>query len=195
VPSTQAEQEAVVNRLTNRLVAASAGLAASGLILTGCGAGQISQTADQQSAVNGATANVANIALRNIHLQALQTGAALPAGQTVELIFVAANISPDTNDKLISISSDVGTVAVTGATAIPAGTSLIVGSAEGQAEATPLGSAEPTKAAVTLTQPITNGLTYKFTFDFDKAGETTVSVPIAAGGPAGQEGDSAGGHH
>jgi copper(I)-binding protein len=195
VPSTQAEQEAVVNRLTNRLVAASAGLAACGLILTGCSAGQISQTADQESAVNGATANVANIALRNIHLQAVQTGAAVEAGRTVELIFVAANISPDVNDKLISISSDVGTVAVTGATTIPAGTSLIVGSADGQEEATALGSAEPTKAEVTLTQPITNGLTYKFTFDFDKAGQTTVSVPISAGGAERQDGDPVGGHH
>jgi copper(I)-binding protein len=195
VPSTQAEQEAVVNRLTNRLVAASAGLAACGLILTGCSAGQISQTADQESAVNGATANVANIALRNIHLQAVQTGAAVEAGRTVELIFVAANISPDVNDKLISISSDVGTVAVTGATTIPAGTSLIVGSADGQDEATALGSAEPTKAEVTLTQPITNGLTYKFTFDFDKAGQTTVSVPISAGGAERQDGDPVGGHH
>jgi copper(I)-binding protein len=195
VPSTQAEQEAVVNRLTNRLVAASAGLAACGLILTGCSAGQMSQTADQESAVNGTTANVANIALRNIHLQAVQTGAAVDAGRTVELIFVAANISPDVNDKLISISSDVATVAVTGATAIPAGTSLIVGSADGQDEATALGSAEPTKAEVTLTQPITNGLTYKFTFDFDKAGQTTVSVPISAGGAERQDGDPVGGHH
>lgn len=184
-----------MNRLTNRLVAASAGLAACGLILTGCSAGQISQTADQESAVNGATANVANIALRNIHLQAVQTGAAVEAGRTVALIFVAANISPDVNDKLISISSDVGTVAVTGATAIPAGTSLIVGSADGQDEATALGSAEPTKAEVTLTQPITNGLTYKFTFDFDKAGQTTISVPISAGGAERQDGDPVGGHH
>ncbi len=184
-----------MNRLTNRLVAASAGLAACGLILTGCGAGQISQTADQESAVNGATANVANIALRNIHLQAVQTGPAMEAGRTVELIFVAANISPDVNYKLMSIRSDVGTVAVTGATAIPAGTSLIVGSADGHDEATALGSAEPTKAEVTLTQPITNGLTYKFTFDFDKAGQTTVSVPISAGGAQRQDGDPVGGHH
>ncbi|WP_163695135.1 hypothetical protein [Mycolicibacterium sarraceniae] len=184
-----------MNRLSNRLVAASAGLAACGLILTGCGAGQISQTADQQSAVNGATANIANIALRNVHLQAVQTGDALKPGRTVELIFVAANISPDVDDKLVSVSSDVGTVAVTGATSIPAGTSLIVGSADGQAEATPLGSVEPTKAEVTLTQPITNGLTYNFTFNFDKAGQATVSVPISAGGADRQDGDPVGGHH
>ncbi|MBI3691087.1 MAG: hypothetical protein HY239_10665, partial [Mycolicibacterium aromaticivorans] len=94
-----------MNRLTNRLVAASAGLAACALILTGCGTGQISQTADQQSAVNGATANLANIALRNVHIQAVQSGDALKPGRTVELIFAAANISPDTNDKLVSVSS------------------------------------------------------------------------------------------
>jgi copper(I)-binding protein len=187
VPSTQAEQEAVVNRLTNRLVAASAGLAACGLILTGCGAGQISQTADQESAVNGATATVANIALRNVHIQAVQNGDALKPGRTVELIFVAANTSPDTNDKLVSVSSDVGSVAITGSTAIPAGTSLIVGSADGQPAAAPMGSAQPTKAEVTLSQPITNGLTYKFTFDFDKAGQTTVAVPISAGGASRQD--------
>ena len=184
-----------MNRLTNRLVAASAGLAACGLILTGCGAGQISQTADQQSAVNGSTANVENIALRNIHLQAVQTGDALKPGRTVELVFVAANISPDTNDKLVSISSDVGAVAVTGPTAIPAGTSLIVGTADGQPEVTALGSAAPTKVEVTLSQPISNGLTYKFTFDFDKAGQTTVAVPISAGGAEPQDGGDAGGHH
>ncbi|BBX05697.1 putative lipoprotein LpqE [Mycolicibacterium aichiense] len=193
MPSTRAEQEAVVNRLTNRLVAASAGLAACGLILTGCGTGQISQTADQESAVNGATANVANIALRNVHIQAVQSGDALKPGRAVELIFAAANISPDTNDKLVSVSSDVGSVELTGNTSIPAGSSLIVGSADGQAEATPMGSAQPAKAEVTLSQPISNGLTYGFTFTFEKAGQAQVQVPISAGGaerqgaPAGQE--------
>ncbi|WP_431233965.1 hypothetical protein ACQ856_04690 [Mycolicibacterium psychrotolerans] len=193
MPSTRAEQEAVVNRLTNRLVAASAGLAACALILTGCGTGQISQTADQQSAVNGATANLANIALRNVHIQAVQSGDALKPGRTVELIFAAANISPDTNDKLVSVSSDVGSVELTGNTSIPAGSSLIVGSADGQSEAAPMGSTQPAKAEVTLSQPISNGLTYGFTFTFEKAGQATVQVPISAGGaerqgaPAGQE--------
>ena len=184
-----------MNRLTNRLVAASAGLAACGLILTGCGSGQISQTADQESAVNGATANVANIALRNVHMQAVQTGDYLKPGRAVELIFVAANTSPDVNDKLVSVSSDVGSVALTGPTAIPAGSSLIVGSADGQDEVTPMGNATQTKAEVTLDQPITNGLTYKFTFAFDKAGQTTVEVPISAGGAPRQDGDPVGGHH
>lgn len=32
-----------------------------------------------------------------------------------------------------------------------------------------------------LSKPVTNGLTYDFTFTFEKAGETTVAVPISAG--------------
>jgi hypothetical protein len=49
----------------------------------------------------------------------------------------------------------------------------------GQAEA--MGSATPPAAEVTLNKPITNGLTYNFTFTFDKAGQVTVAVPISAG--------------
>jgi hypothetical protein len=39
----------------------------------------------------------------------------------------------------------------------------------------------PANAEVTLTKPITNGLTYDFTFNFEKAGQTTVAVPLSAG--------------
>ena len=123
-----------MNRLTNRLVAATAGLAAGALLVTGCSSGQISQTASQESAVNGSTANVKNIALRNVHIQAVQSGDYLKPGRTVQLIFVAANDSPDINDKLVGISTDIGSVSVTGPTAIPAASSLVVGSADGQDE-------------------------------------------------------------
>jgi copper(I)-binding protein len=33
---------------------------------------------------------------------------------------------------------------------------------------------------VALTKPITNGMTYKLTFDFEKAGSVSLQVPIAA---------------
>ena len=168
-----------MTRLKNRLFAASAGLAACGLILTGCGSGQISQTANQESAVNGTSANVKNLALRNVHLLAVQSSDYLQPGRTMPLVFVAANSSPDVNDKLLEITSDVGAVALTGDVAIPAGAALIVGPAMGQAEA--MGSAMPPAAEVTLSKPITNGLTYNFTFTFDKAGRVTVAVPISAG--------------
>lgn len=167
-----------MNRFSNRLVAASAGLAACGFILTGCGSGQISQVADQESAVNGTAANAKDIALRNIHLLADQTGGFVQPGKVVPLVFVAAKNSIDVNDKLVSITSDVGTVALSGGGAIAAGSALVV-APKGQTEA--MGSAAPAVAEVTLSKPITNGLSYPFTFTFEKAGSTTVAVPLSAG--------------
>ncbi len=188
-----------MNRMSNRLVVATAALAVGGLLLTGCGSGQISQTANQEAAVNGSTANVKNIALRNVHLQAVQTGDFLKPGRAVELIFVAANNSPDVNDKLVGISTDVGSVEVSGPTAIPANSRLVVGSPDGQDEVEAFSSAQPTSAEVTLSQPVTNGLTYAFTFDFEKAGEVKVEVPISAGNAPRQDevggGEGHGGGH
>lgn len=177
------------------------GLAASGLAaavtLGGCSAGQVSQTATQEPAVNGASTNVGPISLRNIHLRAAQTTDYVEPGHDTELLFVAVNTSPDTNDKLLSITSDVGTVNLSGGdTSVPANGVLVVGEPEGQTA--PLESAEKADAVnakIDLSKPITNGLTYNFTFDFEKAGENTVAVPISAGGPprrdaAAQAGDT-----
>lgn len=177
-----------MNRLTNRLIAASAGLAAGALILTGCGSGQISQTAGQEAAVNGTSANVKTIALRNVHIQATQTSDFIQPGQTVPLLFLAANDSPDVGDKLVSITSDIGSIALTGNSAIPPNGALVVG-ATGGPEPTgtasePAATAAEPAAEVTLAKPITNGLTYNFTFNFEKAGATTVAVPISAGEPS-----------
>jgi copper(I)-binding protein len=44
-----------------------------------------------------------------------------------------------------------------------------------------MGNVTPATAEVTLSKPITNGLTYNFTFNFEKAGQTTVAVPLSAG--------------
>lgn len=168
-----------MNRSKIRLCAAAAGLVAGSMILTGCSAGQISQTASQEAAVNGNSANAKNIALRNVHLLATQTSDYLQPGLTVPLVFVAANNSPDVNDKLLGITSDVGAVAMTGDAAIPAGAALVVAAASGQVEA--MGSATPAAAEVALNTPITNGLSYDFTFSFEHAGKVTVAVPISAG--------------
>ncbi len=167
-----------MNRSSNRLLAATVGLAACGVILTGCGSGQISQVADQESAVNGMSANAKDIALRNVHILANETGVALVPGKVVPLVFVAANNSADTDDKLVSITSDFGTVALSGDSVIPAGRALVAAPMGGP-EA--MSSTAPGSANVTLTKPITNGLSYPFTFTFDQAGAVTVAVPLSAG--------------
>ncbi len=37
------------------------------------------------------------------------------------------------------------------------------------------------EAKVALTEPISNGFTYDFTFNFERSGSVTVTVPISAG--------------
>lgn len=180
-----------MNRLTTRLTAAAAGLAACGLVVTGCSAGQISQTATQESAVNGTSANIKDIALRNVHLQAEQTSDFLQPGTVVPLVLVAANNSPDIDDKLLSITSEVGEVDLTGGGAIPAAGALVLNAPAEQGGTQQMGGAQPAGQTaaqnapagvlVTLAEPITNGLTYDFTFTFEKAGRATIAVPVAAG--------------
>lgn len=187
----------------DRFKLAACGLAAAALVgtaLTGCGAGQISQTALQEPAVDGTSANLGAIALRNVHLRAEQVTDYVQPGTETELLFQAVNTSPDVGDKLLSITSDVGTVSLTGDTTLPAGGVLTVGAPDGQI--TPLENVEAAEAAeakVKLSKPVTNGLTYDFTFKFEKAGEAKVAVPISAGqaprrGAAENAGHQAGGH-
>lgn len=182
-----------------RPILAACGLAAA-VALSGCGAGQVSQMATQEPAVNGTSATAGAVSLRNIHLRAQLSTDYIQPGQEVELLFTAVNNSPDVNDKLVSVKSDVGTVSLSGDTSLPANGVLVVGEPDGQIA--PLESAEraeAAKAAVTLSKPITNGLTYNFTFDFEKAGETTVTVPVSAGEQprreAAVEAGDTGGHH
>ena len=103
----------------------------AGLALTGCSAGQVSQSANQEPAVNGTVDNVGDIALRNVFLRAPQTTDYLQPGTDVELLFAAANNSADVDDKLVSITSDIGTVTLTGDSEIPANGLLLVGNPDG----------------------------------------------------------------
>jgi copper(I)-binding protein len=170
----------------SRRSARVAALAAGGLIgavaLAGCGAGQVSQTATQQSAVDGNQAVINNVALRNVRIQALQTGDFLRPGATVDLVLVVINQSPDVTDKLVGITTDIGKVTVTGDPTLPAGGTLFVGAPNGQDKKAvdAVEDADSVKATVTLAKPITNGPNYNFTFDFEKAGSVSVAVPISA---------------
>jgi hypothetical protein len=181
-----------VNRFEIRLPIRRAGPAAratvAGLVallaalLSGCGAGQVSQMSAQEPAVNGNRVTVNNVALRDIRMQAVQTGDFLQPGRSVDLVAVAVNQSPDTPDRLVGITSDIGTVTVAGDARLPAGGMLFIGTPDGQAVAPgPLGSSNAVRATVALSKPISNGLTYNFTFNFEKAGQATVLVPISAG--------------
>jgi copper(I)-binding protein len=161
------------------------GLSAA-LALSGCSAGQIAQSASQQPAVNGTLAWVGDpttgIALRNVHVRAPQTSGYVQPGTTAELLFVAVNESADKPDRLVSITSNIGTVSLTGDVRVPAGGTLIVGTPDGTPSAlNATEGAGTAQATITLTQPISNGLTYPFTFTFERSGQKELVVPISAG--------------
>lgn len=225
------------SRRSSARVTTLVGAAVLATALTGCGAGQISQTANQSSAINGGSANIGKLALRNIHLVGNSDPVKQRAGQKAELVLVIANESADVSDRLTAISSpdDIGKVTLSGDSDIPATGRLFVGSAEGQEppaeakapetaapevsgtettsaaiptpEAKPQASSDPAikhgKAQLALSKDLADGLTYRFTFTFEKAGQVTVAVPIDAGpsaprqhtGNAGHEGGHEGGEH
>jgi hypothetical protein len=179
-----------VNLFPTRASAFGGGLAACVLIaatLTGCGAGQQSQTATQEPGVNGASGTVGGVALRNVRIRAQMTGAELKPGATVDLAFVAANQSETDSDKLVSVTSDIGQVTLAPVSPdIPAGGSLIVGTPEGvdAAALQAVSSAVPATATVKLSEPIANALTYDFVFKFGRGAQGTIAVPVTAGDSA-----------
>lgn len=176
-----------MNRFVTRLSAVAAGLVTA-VALAGCGTGQISQTANQEPAVNGTGGVLNNLSLRNVRIQAEQTGEAIQVGQTADLMFVVSNQSPDSNDELTGVKTDIGKVAWPGAKAVPASGMLIVGTPSG-ADVAPMNALQKLHgenvrtgtATVALSKSISNGLTYDVTFTFKQAGSITLPVPISAG--------------
>lgn len=177
----------------NRLNVAAAALVAA-VALAGCGTGQISQTTDQAAAVNGTQGSVGDLSLRDVRIQAVQSsGDYLEPGRTVDLVFVVTNQASGNGDELTGISTEVGKVSLTGSKKVPALGSLVV-SAPSTQDLSPTTAAKAaagsenagpenagTTATVTLDRPITNGLTYQFTFDFKQAGRIGLAVPVSAG--------------
>jgi len=182
-----------VNRFDNRVSrsrssrrsAKLAVLACGALIgvaaIPGCSAGQIAQTAMEKPAVDGNQATVKNVALRDVHISALQNSDYLRPGTTVDLALVAVNQSPDITDRLLGITTDIGKVTVTGNATLPPSGVLFVGqNGQSQKPDKSVESGNTVKATIALSKPITNGPNYDVTFNFEKAGSISVAVPISA---------------
>jgi copper(I)-binding protein len=126
-------------RLQNRRVLGSTGMVAvatgAALLLAGCGAGQITQTATQQPAVNGSYAQVKTLVLRDAALEFPPSGQAYAAGSSAALTLRVVN-QGRSDDELLSVSSAAADSAtVTGSKVVVAGHTLVIGPVD-QTEAT-----------------------------------------------------------
>ncbi|MBP2365353.1 copper chaperone PCu(A)C [Pseudonocardia parietis] len=169
------------NRRPLRTLAGVAGaVALSGLLLSGCGAGQISQTAEQVPATNGLNASVGQVDLRDVQI-AYPASPASPAalyarGTTAPVRATLINTST-VADRLVSVSSPAATsVRVQGDATMPQDLALV---SAGNSQLTPTASRELQLVAEGLTQPIAAGKTVPMTFVFERAGSVTIDVPAA----------------
>ncbi|MEV6429961.1 hypothetical protein [Nocardia sp. NPDC051463] len=192
-----------------RMVTVAALAAGAALALSGCGAGQISQTAAQVAAVNGNHADINKISLRNVHIVYPGEGYNNAQGGKALIALSVINNSESVPDELTSITTDLGPVKITGPAGdakfeiapqqtVVAGASTEHGAAKPDAhDATPTTghgapatgdkpsqdpAAKPATIEISgLTRDITPGLTYAVKFNFKQGGTIQVQVPVDAG--------------
>ncbi|QKT09936.1 hypothetical protein [Rhodococcus sp. W8901] len=172
---------------TRRVMAAVALAAGATLVLSACGAGQVSQTATQVAAVNGNKATSGDIALRNVHVVYPNSEEfSIEPGGNAQLAFTAINLSEHESDRLKGIKTDFA-----GA--------VTIDDKEGGRDIKPqaaLGAGNPDVSVpeqapehvslidVTLEdvrEGVRPGLTFPVTFSFENAGDVVVQVPVDAG--------------
>lgn len=130
-------------------VAVAALAAGAALALSGCSAGQIAQTARQVSAVNGNTADVGDVALRDVRILLPQSEQYTNAqGGKALLAFSVVNDGASQPDELSSITTDLGTVKITPAdTTLEPGRTVVAGGPKAVQSGTPATSASAAPSA------------------------------------------------
>jgi hypothetical protein len=173
-------------RPSERTAPAVTGLVAArlvaGLALTGCGAGQIAQTATQQAAVDGASGDAGDdIALRGVLMPSSPNpSGSYPVGSSVPVLATIIN-SGGESDELVAVTSPMaGRVQVSGTVRIPPRRN-IVSDTDPSAPRSPLAAGKLVIVVVTA-HVLRPGLNTPMTFQFRNAGQVTLPVPQV--GPA-----------
>ncbi len=152
-----------------RRVLAPAGLALFAvmtLAVSGCAAGQISQTADQVAAIDGANGTVGNIAVLNARL-APTAREYYPEGSNARILLYVSNngLSEDTLESVTT--SAAGSVKITGDALLP------------PQKLSDFASETGTEVVVTgFDQDQYYGVSIPMTFSFANAGSIDLNVPI-----------------
>jgi copper(I)-binding protein len=122
----QARKDSNVRLQNRRVVGATLLAFAAALVLAGCGAGQITQTATQEPAINGANAQVGTLYIRDAALQFPPSGPAYKAGSSAALTLTIINAGQQ-DDELVGVTSDAASGAVIqGSKLVVAGNSLVI---------------------------------------------------------------------
>lgn len=141
-------------------------LAAASLVLSGCAAGQYSQTADQVAAIDGANGTVGDIAVLNARL-APTAREQYPAGSDARLLLWISNDGLNA-DELTGISTSAADSVEINGDAIVPGQTLADFATEQGAEVTVTG----------FVQDLFYGNSIPMTFDFKNAGSLSLNIPI-----------------
>lgn len=152
--------------------------------VSACGSGQVSQTATQAPAVNGATVRSGALVLNDVHIvyPVGDSAAVFTAGGPFQLAFVITNDDAVDGTKLVSITAPTGTVALDGDTTVPAGLALRAGKPTGM---TPAEGQKTLQATLSGTgKTVAPGLSVPLTFTFSSNGRMSsvvVDTPVDAG--------------
>lgn len=171
----------VRQRKRRKLGSAVLGLGAA-LVLAGCGAGQLTQTDSQQSAVNGAQAQTGALLARDAGLLYPDNQVhGYPVGSDAPLRLTFVN-NGKTDDELVAVSSPAATTGtVQGSTRVVAASTLRVAPSQAQApNPTPERVGHAQISLRGLKRDIRPGQTIPVTFSFRDAGPLTVDMPIHA---------------
>lgn len=183
-------------RPSTRLLTGAALLAIGAATLSGCATGQRAQTANEFSVVDGASAEVGSMALRDAGISAPPSAAGYVKGAKATISMTVAN-NGNSADTLVSVSSPDATRASvsapasagsgTGSTAagilVPANGAVVVGSGNSNAKIT----------LSNLRFRLVPGQNVAVTINFRNAGQVTVQLPVklVAGQTGGQTVDVA----
>ncbi|HEX4357151.1 MAG TPA: hypothetical protein VH141_06510 [Pseudonocardia sp.] len=156
--------------------------AALGLVtLTGCGAGQITQTDTQASAVNGYQGSAGDVRVRDAsfaYVGQAKVGAIYRAGDTAELNMTLVNVSA-TADQLVSVASPIAASGqVLGDAVIPGGRAVQVGNGDSPQDAAALADKTISVKLVGLKTDIIAGLNYPVVLTFQRGGVLNANLPV-----------------
>ncbi|GED99035.1 hypothetical protein [Gordonia crocea] len=154
-----------------------------------CGSGQVSQTATQAPAINGATVRDGALTLNDVTIifpTSTDATTAFTQGGPFQIGFVASSEDTVHDTELVSITTPHGTVTLKGDTTIPAGLTLRAGKPAGM---TPAQGQKVLEATLTDTlkgteRTVSPGLTVPLTFTFSTDGKISkvlVDTPVDAG--------------